>query len=80
LDWTLQFNPFFRNSASESIKSPIFDEIREKKKEASAPYKITLDIDRNDAFDYKLGLSEKYNLKDYQKIIFREVELIHDLR
>ena len=57
LDQTLKFNPYFRNSASECIKTQVFDEVRDKKKEISAPYKITLDIDRDEAFDYTNGVS-----------------------
>lgn len=62
LNWTIQFNPYFRNSASECIKTKLFDEVRNKKREISAPYKITLDIDRDDAFDYTNGVSNKYTL------------------
>ena len=40
----LEFNPFFRPSATELLKSPIFDSIRmkelEKKKGGMAPFKI----------------------------------------
>ncbi len=70
----LQLNPFYRCSAAEAIKLPIFDEVRETHLEKSAPYKIKLDIDQDDAFDYIEGQSLKYTMKDYRAIILKEVE------
>ena len=40
--------------------------------ERSAPYKIQLEVDREESFDYELGHSKKFVLKDYQKIIIKE--------
>jgi len=42
----LQFNPYLRPTARELLKNPIFDEIRIKDNEISAPHKIVLEIDR----------------------------------
>jgi len=36
----MKFNPFFRWSASELLKLELFDGIRDKDMERSAPYKI----------------------------------------
>jgi hypothetical protein len=74
LDWLLQFNPFFRCSASEAIKSSAFKDIRKKKTEFVASDKIKLDIDAEGAFDYQAGQSFKYNFDDYKSIILKEVE------
>ena len=68
----LKFNPFFRLSASELLKCKLFDSVRDKEMERSAPYKIQLDVDRENSFDYELGHSKKFVLKDYQKIIIKE--------
>ena len=62
-------NPFYRYSASEALKNPVFDEIRESKKEKSSHTKINLEIDSDEAFDYEKGSSPLFKLKDYQKII-----------
>mmetsp|Transcript_32081 Transcript_32081/g.49055 ORF Transcript_32081/g.49055 Transcript_32081/m.49055 type:complete len:85 (+) Transcript_32081:1206-1460(+) len=70
----LHLNPFYRCSAAETIKLSIFDEVREPHLEKSAPYKIKLDIDQDDAFDYIEGQSLKYTMKDYRAIILKEVE------
>ena len=44
----------------------IFDPVRDPMKEKVVPpFKIQLDIDTDDAFDYAEGCSKKYTLKDY---------------
>ena len=65
-------NPFFRSSASEALKWKIFDKIRDKHLESSAPTKLYLDVDRDDAFDYEKLDSTKFVLKDYK-------QMVHDL-
>ena len=65
-------NPFFRSSASEALKWKIFDKIRDKHLESSAPTKLNLDVDRDDAFDYEKLDSTKFVLKDYK-------QMVHDL-
>jgi hypothetical protein len=39
-----------------------------------------LDIDRDDAFNYTIGKSEKYDLKMYKQMIEKEQEEINSLR
>lgn len=51
----LEFNPFYRASAKDCLKSKIFDKIRVPALEEDAPFKITLDIDKEGAFDYENG-------------------------
>ena len=43
----LQFNPHFRVTAKEALKSPLFNSIRVSALEKPAPYKINIDVDRN---------------------------------
>jgi len=75
----LQLNPFYRCSAAEAIKLPLFDEVREPHLEKSAPYKIKLEIDQDEAFDYIEGQSLKFNMQDYRRIIMNEIEEIRKL-
>ena len=50
----LEFNPYFRPTAKECLQSKVFDAIRVPGLEASAPFKINIDIDRNEnKFDYE---------------------------
>lgn len=50
----LDFNPYFRATAKECLSSKLFDNIRVAGLEASAPFKINIDIDRNEyKFDYE---------------------------
>lgn len=76
-DDMLKFNPFFRVSASELLKSKVFDDFRINKNEKSAPEKILLEIDKDEAFNYESGKSEKYSFADYRKIVKTESSEIH---
>jgi hypothetical protein len=63
--WLLKLNPYFRCSASELLKHSVFDKYRNPNMERSAPYKIKLDIDKDDAFDYDTGKSPIFSLNEY---------------
>ena len=41
----LEFNPYFRVSAKDLIKNPVFDKIRVKEKEVDAPFEIQIDVE-----------------------------------
>ena len=56
----LCFNPYFRWSVDECLQSPIFDDIRSEELEKSATHMIKLEVDNDDAFDYKNGYSSKH--------------------
>jgi hypothetical protein len=43
----LHFNPYFRLTAKEALKSSLFSKIRVTALEKPAPYKINIDADRN---------------------------------
>jgi hypothetical protein len=50
----LEFNPHYRSTAKECLQSKLFDSIRVTGLEASAPFKINIDVDRNEyKFDYE---------------------------
>jgi serine/threonine protein kinase len=54
----VQVNPFFRPTAKECLKNPVFDTIREQVKEKTQiTSKIKLEIDHDKAFDYASGVS-----------------------
>ena len=76
-DDMLKFNPFFRVSASELLKSKVFDEFRINKNEKSASEKILLEIDKDESFNYESGKSDKYTFTDYKKIVKTEATEIH---
>ena len=48
-----------RHSASECLQSPLFEGIKISEQEIAAPNKILLEVDEDDAFDYKNARSEK---------------------
>ena len=65
LESMLQFNPYMRHSASECLQSPLFEGIKISEHEIAAPSKIQLDVDKDDAFDYKNACSEKFTKQNY---------------
>jgi len=70
LESMLQFNPYMRHSASECLQSPLFEGIKISEHEIAAPSKILLEVDKDDAFDYKNACSEKFTKKNYLQIIY----------
>ena len=63
----IAFNPYFRSSAKECLDLLGGSEINKINFK-----KIKLDIDKDDAFDYKNARSEKFQKKDYLQIIQQE--------
>lgn len=80
----LHFNPYFRMTAYEAFTSlPIFDNIRDKSKEAglkkmkeSRKYLIELPIDSTDAFDYEDASKAKYSVPQLISILSEEIKII----
>ena len=48
LEQMLEFNPYYRPTARELLKSAIFDKIRIPSIEEPSPHKILIDIDKNE--------------------------------
>ena len=76
----IELNPFFRHSAGECLQNPIFDDIRIEFNESSAPTKLKLDVDTDEAFDYSSGKSLMYSTEDYIGMIDSEVEYFEAMR
>ena len=72
-------NPYFRSSASESVKWKVFDEFKTMNKyKSNAPKKLKLEVDQDDAFDYeKTQKSNIHSLKDYQQMVTQIVDKVH---
>ena len=71
----LELNPYFRASAAEILKSPIFDEIRVPELEEPAPFKIDVAVDRMGAYDYENNEDLICKSKDdYRKAICKEIK------
>lgn len=65
----LEFNPFFRPTAKECLQNKIFDSIRVAGLEVSAPFKINIDVDRNEhQCDYE-NFEQQQSEKDTKKEI-----------
>ena len=75
----LEFNPWFRKSPKELLKMSLFDQFRQESMEVDAPFKITLEIDQDEAFDYeKCKFSDKINLEYIKETFMAEVKLIQE--
>ena len=65
----LEFNPYFRPTAKECLSNPLFDNIRVQGLEQSAPFKINIDVDRNELkFDYEEA-NVKFNQINHNELI-----------
>jgi serine/threonine protein kinase len=86
LDWQklitqmLQFNPYFRHSSRELLKSPLFDDIRIIENEKQQVEKLKLVIDADESFDYEACKSEVFTKPDYIRMIYQEVLQVHAIR
>ena len=71
----LEFNPYFRNSASEILKHKIFDGCRKKypDSEVEAEWKIQLVCDEKGSFDYE-KCTTKLSIDDMKKIFVDEID------
>lgn len=73
MDSLIQVNPFFRPTAFELLKNPIFDSFRDKHNEYCPFEKLITPIDNDDAFNYVSGKSDIFKINDYLKMIEFEV-------
>jgi len=72
----LEFNPYFRPTAKECLQSKLFDSIRVAGLEASAPFKINIDVDRNEfKFDYEEA-NMKFSDQDHSTIVTKFKEFV----
>lgn len=76
----IEFNPYFRTSATETLYLPIFDAIRNKTVEKPAPSKVALAVDEDAAFDYEACKTDKYTRADYMGMIWKEAKETHQQR
>jgi hypothetical protein len=76
----VQINPYFRQTPSEILLMPYFNDLRIPELEKSAPQKLKLEIDQDNGFDYENGVSKQFQKKDYIGIIMKEYHFINKNR
>ena len=74
----LEFNPHFRLSAKEALNSKVFDKIRNSHFEKPCPIKIAHKIHNAKNFDYSSGKAIKYEIKDYKKMLLKEIKKLKE--
>ena len=70
----LEFNPYFRLTVDQALESAVFDKIREPHFEQPCPVRIKHKIFEDGAFDYERGESAVYSIKDYKKMLVKELK------
>ena len=76
----LEFNPFFRISAADALKSKLFDGIRVPQFEQPSPKKVVIDGFLDESFDYNKFTSAKFQSDlDLVKIIARESTIVQKM-
>ena len=76
LESMLTYNPAFRPTVSECLKSDVFNSVRHAKIENIEVEEIELDILKMNNFDYDKGVGKTYSIDDYKKILMAEIDLI----
>ena len=75
LEEMIQFNPYFRKSASQLLKHSIFDVCREEfdEYENIAPYKIELVTDSKGVLDYNDYTSKSLDIPQLKEALIKEI-------
>ena len=76
LESMLTFNPAFRPTVSECLKSEVFNSVRNTKIEKIEAPEIELDILKINTFDYEKGVGKTYSIDDYKNILKAEIKLM----
>ena len=74
----LEFNPYFRVSAKEALKSKIFDRIRVPFFEQPCPVKVDLKVNQPHMFDYETA-EGSLSIGEYKKILEKEIKKIRKI-
>mmetsp|Transcript_11358 Transcript_11358/g.19146 ORF Transcript_11358/g.19146 Transcript_11358/m.19146 type:complete len:82 (+) Transcript_11358:1217-1462(+) len=74
----LEFNPYFRKTAADLLRNKLFNFIRVPANERKASQRVSIDIDKPGAFDYKLG-DILYNMDDLVRMLGEEVAAVKKL-
>lgn len=76
----LEFNPFFRISAGDALKSKLFDGIRVPQFEQPCPSKVVIEGFLDESFDYNNFTSSKYQSDhDLAKMVARESKIVQKI-
>ena len=76
----LQFNPHYRVTAEEALKSKVFDQIRMAQFEEPSQKKVVLEGYLEENFDYKTFDSFKYsNMQEIRLLLAKEIKAVRKL-
>lgn len=66
LESMLTYNPAFRPTVEECLKSDVFNQVRNPKIEDVQAPEIELDILKMNSYDYEKGVGKTYSIDDYK--------------
>ena len=73
----LQFNPHYRVTAEEALKSTVFDQIRMAQFEVPSQKKVVLEGFLEENFDYQSFNSMKYSsMQEIRNLIAKEIKAV----
>ena len=73
----LEINPYFRPSANQLLKNPIFDEIRINKNEKPPPFRVKIEVDKGHyAQNYEDQSRTQVEMNKLLKMIIKEANKI----
>mmetsp|Transcript_1350 Transcript_1350/g.2397 ORF Transcript_1350/g.2397 Transcript_1350/m.2397 type:complete len:98 (+) Transcript_1350:298-591(+) len=77
----LEFNLWYRESAGTLLQSPLFDSVRNAEREKPAPFKIQLNIDAQNPFNYaEKEYNEGVSLLTMKQMLRDEIKLAKALK
>lgn len=75
----LTFSPDMRPTAKDCLKNPIFDSLRVKTLEESADFKLKLELDEMDLFDYEECV-DNLTIEKCHEILQQEIALFKEIK
>lgn len=76
LEGLLTYNPCFRLTIAESLKLPVFDQVRCANNQNIEVPKIDLDLHSKNDFDYEENKGTVFSIDDYKQMLKQEIKLL----
>ena len=68
----IEFNPYFRQSAKELLRSEVFGQLNKVVESVGAEEKVLLEVDCDDVYDYEDCKQVKFDTNTFMEMILKE--------
>lgn len=68
----IEFNPYFRQSAKEILRSEVFGQLNKGIESVGAEEKVLLEVDCDDVYDYEDCKQVKFDMNTFMEMILKE--------